>query len=119
MVRADSVLQYYSSGQGYVAHNRAGPWGWATHLPTHPVAEGLGPGSGPSPEVRAFTGAAAQPKEVLWHGSITRLQPHCRDRHVMPRGRGRMGPLVTACAPAQPHQSTMAKILKQCLRCRV
>lgn len=76
------------------------------------MAEGLGPGSGPSPEVRAIAGAAAHPKVALWPGSVPRLQPRQRDRHVLPRGSGRIGPLVTAWVPSQPHQHMMAKILK-------
>lgn len=66
------------------------------------MAEGLGPGSGPSPEVRAIAGAAAQLKAALWPGSAPRMQPcHC-DRRALPRGSGRMGPPVTAWAWVKP-----------------
>lgn len=66
------------------------------------MAEGLGPGSGPSPEVRAIAGAAAQLKAALWPGSAPRMQPcHC-DRHALPRGSGRMGPAVAAWAWVKP-----------------
>lgn len=107
------------SGQGYIAHCRTRPWSQAVHLPTHPLAEGLGPGSGPRPEVRAIAGAAAHPELVLWPGSVSRLQPRQSDRHVLPKGSGRIRPLVTAWVPSQPHQHMMAKTLKWCLRCHV